>query len=138
MGSVEDINEVLKGKTLLVYHYMLRKSRPLSVREVQAGLRFKTPSQAFYHLNRLQSVGLIELQKEGYVVKGIYLKHYTVISKLISSRFIFYFVFFAIALLIELLILKPEDFSSYLFSVAIMFLGTLLFLYETIRTILMK
>ncbi|MBO3799961.1 MAG: hypothetical protein FGF52_02745 [Candidatus Brockarchaeota archaeon] len=138
MESIEDIDEVLRGKTLLLYYYMLRKGKPLSIRQVQAGLRFKSPSQTFYHLNRLQSAGLIELRKEGYVVKRIYLKHYAVISKLIYRRFLFYFVFFATALFTELLILKPESSLSYLFSAIIILLGITFFLYETVKILLIK
>ncbi len=137
MNSMEDIDEVLKGKTLLVYRYLLSKGRPLSVKQVQAGVRL-SPSETFNHLNRLQSAGLIELRKEGYAVKRIYLKHYVEFSKLIFRRFLFYFIFFTIALFIELLIMKPEDFLSYLFSTIILFLGVVFFLYELLRILMIR
>lgn len=133
----KDLDEVLKGQTLVVYRYLLDKGKPLSVRQVQTGARLRSPSLAFYHLSKLQEAGLIELQKEGYVVKKVYLKHYIKLSRLLVPRFFFYFVFFASAFCIELFILRPEQITqSYLFSLLVLFFGAALFLYETVRILL--
>ncbi|MEM4726872.1 MAG: hypothetical protein QXD04_01275, partial [Candidatus Bathyarchaeia archaeon] len=55
------IESELKGKTLLVYMYLLKTNRPsIGVREVQRALKFSSPSVAAYHLNKLEELGLVE------------------------------------------------------------------------------
>ncbi|MEM1558052.1 MAG: ArsR family transcriptional regulator [Thermoproteota archaeon] len=133
----EDIDDILKGQTLQVYRYLLDKGKPVSVRQVQAGVRLKSPSLAFYHLSKLQEAGLIKLQRNGYVVKKVYLKHYIKFSKLLIPRFFFYFIFFTLAFCIDLLLLRPEQITrDYTFSLLILFLGAVFFLYETVRIFL--
>jgi len=136
---MEDLEDVLKGQTLSVYRYLLENRKPLSVRQVQSGMDFKSPSLAFYHLNKLQSAGLVELHQEGYVVKKVYLRHYVRLSRFLIPRYAFYFVFFALAFFLELLVLRPDPLTrEYLFALAILFLGSLFFLYESVRIFLME
>lgn len=53
-------NVLLSGSTLRVYLFMVRENRPVGVREVQRTLKFKSPSTAAYHLNKLLELGLVE------------------------------------------------------------------------------
>ncbi len=57
----EIIAAELKGKTLLVYMYLLRSNDPdVGVREVQRSLGFSSPSVSSYHLNKLRELGLVD------------------------------------------------------------------------------
>jgi len=54
LSEDEVIAAELKGKTLLVYMYLLRSTEPtVGVREVQRSLGFSSPSVSSYHLNKL-------------------------------------------------------------------------------------
>ncbi len=68
-GEARDPLRVLGGTGLRVYMYMLRRSRPVGVREVQRALGFRSPSTARHHLERLVELGLAERTSEGYRAK---------------------------------------------------------------------
>src|SRR5208337_4048656 len=56
----------LKGKTLLVYWYLLQRStHSVGVREVQRALKFSSPSIAVHHLQKLQDLGLVDKSGTG-------------------------------------------------------------------------
>lgn len=56
----------LRGNTLLVYWYLLRKGKgSAGVREVQRALDFSSPSSASYHLEKLQGLGLVSKDPGG-------------------------------------------------------------------------
>jgi DNA-binding transcriptional ArsR family regulator len=89
----------LRGKAWKVYWYMLKSGKPLSVREVQRGLRFSSPSVASHHLEQLRTLGLIQKQEAGghYVlvneVKIGVLRHYVRLGRLLFPRYFFYALF---------------------------------------------
>jgi len=62
----ERISSELKGNTLLVYWYLLKKGRgSCGVREVQRVLGFSSPSSASYHLEKLRELGLVSKDHSG-------------------------------------------------------------------------
>ena len=64
----EDIGKVereLKGKTLQVYVYMLKKKEPVGVREIQRDLNFSSPSVANYHIEKLVSLNVVSQDEYG-------------------------------------------------------------------------
>ncbi len=64
----EDTGKVereLKGKTLQVYIYMLRKKEPVGVREIQRDLNFSSPSVANYHIEKLVGLNLVSRDEYG-------------------------------------------------------------------------
>ncbi|MEM3629743.1 MAG: hypothetical protein QXE06_10310, partial [Candidatus Bathyarchaeia archaeon] len=65
------LESTLKGKTLLVYWYILQQpSRTVGVREVQKALKFSSPSIAVHHLEKLEDLGLISKKPTGeYILK---------------------------------------------------------------------
>jgi predicted DNA-binding transcriptional regulator len=68
MDEREDTGRVereLKGKTLQVYVYMLKKKDPVGVREIQRDLQFSSPSVANYHLEKLISLNLVSQDEYG-------------------------------------------------------------------------
>ena len=50
----------LQGKTLEVYLLLLEKGTELGVREVQRELEYSSPNLAYYHLNKLHGMGIVE------------------------------------------------------------------------------
>ncbi|MHA2296979.1 MAG: helix-turn-helix domain-containing protein [Candidatus Hodarchaeales archaeon] len=58
--SDEEIISSLKGKTLQVYWFMLRRGQEIGVRELQRELDFSSPSVASYHLEKLRNLELVE------------------------------------------------------------------------------
>jgi predicted DNA-binding transcriptional regulator len=64
----EDTGKVereLKGKTLQVYVYMLKKKEPVGVREIQRDLNFSSPSVANYHIEKLVSLNVVSQDEYG-------------------------------------------------------------------------
>jgi hypothetical protein len=101
----------LKGKTLLVYMYMLKKpGNPVGVREVQRKLNFSSPSVSSYHLNKLLDLGLVEnIYGDYQVVREIkvgVLRHFVTFAGVMLPRFLFYAVLVT-TMLITYLIQNP-------------------------------
>ena len=104
------IESNLKGKTLLVYWYMLRQPDfKAGVREIQRSLGFSSPSIAVHHLNKLMDLGLAKKTKTGeYVlvqeVKVGILRFFARIGRFLIPRYLFYSVFFTTALVLYILL----------------------------------
>ncbi len=70
----------LSGTALRVYLYLYRLNKPVSPRELQRAMGFRSVSTAYHHLERLAQLGLVEKKGEGYVAKkprgllGIYVR----------------------------------------------------------------
>jgi hypothetical protein len=89
----------LKGNTLRVYIYALKKRR-VGVREVQRSLHMSNPSLAQYHLNKLKDLGLL-VDKDGEYeivneVNVSIMRDFLRVGTLIVPRFVFYAVFFSV------------------------------------------
>jgi predicted DNA-binding transcriptional regulator len=95
----EKVQADLKGNTLRVYIYALKK-RKVGVREVQRSLRLSNPSLAQYHLNKLKEMGLVKENGSEYEivneVKVDIMRDFLRVGTLIVPRFVFYAVFFTI------------------------------------------
>ena len=104
------IESQLKGKTLLVYWYMLRASgSTVGVREVQRSLGFSSPSIAAYHLERLVSLSLVEKSMIGeyYLTQQVkvgLLKFFTRLGRFLVPRYLFYSVLFTTMLIVYLVV----------------------------------
>jgi len=89
----------LKGNTLLVYLYLVRHRNPVGAREVQRKLGFSSPTLAAYHLEKLETLGLVRKEQEGYVltkeVKIGALSQVVKFGSLVLPRYIFYTVLFS-------------------------------------------
>jgi len=89
----------LKGNTLRVYVYALKKRR-VGVREVQRALLLSNPSLAQYHLNKLRELGLLKEEGGDYEVanevKVDLMRDFLRVGTLIVPRFVFYAVFFTV------------------------------------------
>jgi hypothetical protein len=111
MSNDAILESELKGKTLLVYMYMLRNpGNPVGVREVQRKLNFSSPSVSSYHLNKLLDLGLVEnIYGDYQVVREIkvgVLRHFVTFAGVMLPRFLFYAVLVT-TMLITYLIQNP-------------------------------
>ncbi len=113
---------------------MLKTNKPIGIREVQRALKLSSPSVAQYHLTKLEQAGLVKKDTGNYVVNRVLLDSFIKVNRFLIPRYLFYLVFSAVILLLELTILKPTVFSSYFFFyVTATFVFLLIFCYETVR-----
>jgi DNA-binding transcriptional ArsR family regulator len=91
----------IKGTTLEVYFYLLRKKSSAGVREIQRGLNLSSPSVSSYHLEKLENLGVIRKNRFGNyeISKKIdigALKHFIIVRNFTLPRFFFYAVFISV------------------------------------------
>jgi len=100
----EDRRQGLEGTALRIYAYLLRNG-PAGPREVARALSLSSPSLAYYHLKRLEELGLVSRLPDGrYRVTGTAsIEGYVVIGKWLVPRFLAYSAFFAGLLGVEVL-----------------------------------
>jgi len=134
----EDTGKVereLKGKTLQVYVYMLKKKEPVGVREIQRDLNFSSPSVANYHIEKLVSLNVVSQDEYG----RYFLSQKAQISVLESfvnvggrtiPRMSFFAAFFT-TLLVAYVILNLQSLSIHAVGFAIA--GATAFWFETVR-----
>jgi predicted DNA-binding transcriptional regulator len=129
----------LKGKTLLVYWYLLERStRSVGVREVQRALKFSSPSIAVHHLQKLQDLGLVEKRGTGeYVlveeVKVGILRLFTRMGRFMVPRYLFYSVLFTSMLATYLILASIGQTTPSFYVVTFGLLASLIFWVETVR-----
>jgi hypothetical protein len=129
----------LKGKTLLVYWYLIQQpTHTAGVREVQRNLGFSSPSIAVHHLEKLQDLGLIQKRGTGeYVleeeVKVGILRFFMHMGRFIVPRYLFYSVLFSTMLATYLtLCLVGQVFPSF-YAMTFGLIATIIFWFETVR-----
>lgn len=133
------IESELKGKTLIVYWYMLRSSGSnVGVREIQRALKFSSPSVAAHHLDKLVGLGIVDKTGTGeyYLTQEVkvgLLRFFTRLGRFMIPRYFFYSVWFTTMLAVYLVV-YPHDGSIHN-VVAVMFgcLGALILWLETAR-----
>jgi DNA-binding transcriptional ArsR family regulator len=90
------VNMELAGNTLIVYAYVVGEDRPVGTREVMRGANLSSPSVAHRHLQKLETMGLIEKNEYGeYVIKektGVSVHVW--VGKSLVPRLMFYSFFF--------------------------------------------
>jgi predicted DNA-binding transcriptional regulator len=132
--SSEDVEDVLKGLTLRVYHYVLKNKKETGIREVQRALKLSSPTLAVYHLEKLEQAGLIKKGATGYVVDKVYLRNLVRLKRLLVPRYFFYALFFVLAVVVELVFFRPVVFSrEYVFAFIVTCVAAVSYTYETIK-----
>ncbi len=127
--------ETLRGLTLKVYLFVLKRRKPVGVREVQRGLELSSPSLASYHLAKLEESGFLKREGSGYVVNKLVIGEMIRLGSILLPRYLFYATFFTVSLAIQLTLFKPHVLtSSYFFSTLLIFVSALIFCYETVKT----
>lgn len=132
--SSEDVEDVLKGLTLKVYHYVLKNKKETGIREVQRALKLSSPTLAVYHLDKLEEAGLIKKGASGYVADRVYLRNLVRLRRLLVPRYFFYALFFVLAVVVELVFFRPVIFSrEYVFAFIVTCVAAVSYVYETIK-----
>jgi predicted DNA-binding transcriptional regulator len=57
----------LSGSSLNVYMLLLKNRKPLTIREIQRMLGFKSPNSVRHHIDRLMSLGFVKRTRYGYI-----------------------------------------------------------------------
>lgn len=126
--------DILHGTTLDVYRFILKKGKPVGVREVQRALNLSSPSIAVYHLSKLEDHKLVKRENGNYVIDRILLEDNVRISSFIVPKYLFYSIISVIFLLIELTVFIPATLTGdYFFFTLTTAILSYFFCYETIR-----
>jgi hypothetical protein len=129
----------LKGKTLLVYWYLLQRStHSVGVREVQRALKFSSPSIVVHHLQKLQDLGLVDKRDTGEYwlmeeVKVGILRLFTRMGRFMVPRYLFYSVLFTTMLATYLTLTIIGQTTPSFYAVTFGLVATLIFWVETVR-----
>lgn len=129
------IEDQLKGKTLQVYMYMVKRKEPVGVREVQRDLEFSSPSVATYHIDKLVQLSLVSQDEYGryYVLQKVQvgvLQAFVNIGGIAVPRLSFFAAFFT-TMLIAYLVVSFDDLD--IFAIGFAVAGAVAFWIETIR-----
>jgi hypothetical protein len=133
------LESMLKGKTLIVYWYMLQQpSHAVGVREVQRSLGFSSPSIAVHHLEKLHDLGLIQKKATSdYVleeeVKVGILKFFTRMGRYLVPRYLFYSLLFSTMLASYLGLCFWVQIAPSFYATMFALIATILFWLETFR-----
>jgi DNA-binding transcriptional ArsR family regulator len=129
----------LKGKTLLVYWYLIQQSsHAAGAREVQRALRFSSPSIAVHHLEKLQDLGLVDKRGTGdYVlmeeVKVGILRFFMRMGRFVVPRYLFYSVLLSTMLATYVVLCVVSQVYPSFYAIVFGAVGSFLFWFETIR-----
>jgi hypothetical protein len=133
------LESALKGKTLLVYWYLLQQpTHTVGVREVQRSLGFSSPSIAVHHLEKLQDLGLIQKKGTGeYVLEeevkiGI-LRFFTRMGHFLVPRYLFYSVLFSTMLTAYLILCILSQLIPNFYTMMFGLIAVIIFWIETFR-----
>ena len=109
-----DDNEELEGTTLKVYLYVVKEGKPVGPRDVMRGANLSSPSVAYRHLQKLESLGLLQKDVYGeYAVKEkANIKGHMWIGKNLVPRLIFFSFFFIGILSAEIAIIAIRFFVN--------------------------
>jgi hypothetical protein len=136
--SDDELVELIKGKTLSVYWYMLRHPQPMTAREIQRGADLSSPSLSMHHLERLRQYGLVDKDVHGQYtvardVRVGMLNQFMGKGRFLVPRFLFYATFYTslTAALGTLLIWYMDWFSVML--IALLVSACAVLWYETIK-----
>lgn len=134
MGS-DRADDILRGTTLEVYRYLLKKGKPVGTREVQRALQLSSPSLAVYHLSKLEDAGLLKRQDGDYVVDRVILEDSVKISRFVVPRYLFYAIFAVGALIVYLAFFTPSTITSgFFFAAVVIAVCAVAFCFETVRS----
>lgn len=134
----EVIESELKGKTLLVYMYILRADKSsVGVREVQRALNFSSPSVSAYHLNKLKDLGLVESIRGDYSlireVKVGVLRQFVTLGGIMLPRYLFYAVLMTTMLVTYVLQFPMESTRQNITTLIMGTVPVIILWYETVR-----
>ncbi len=93
----------LSKTSLKIYMYLLARNEPVGPREIARELGLSSPSLAYYHLKRLEELGLIRREDRGYIaLPGLRMEGYIAIGRRLVPRLILYSFIYLGLLLVEI------------------------------------
>ncbi len=97
----------LEGITLSVYLYVVKQGKPVGPREVMKGANLSSPSVAYRHLEKLETLGLLQKNEHGeYTAKGkAHVKGYAWVGRRLMPKMLIYAIVFLGILIVELVVL---------------------------------
>jgi len=97
----------LEGITLSVYLYVVKQGKPVGPREVMKGANLSSPSVAYRHLEKLETLGVLQKNEHGeYTAKGkAHVKGYAWVGRRIMPKMLIYAIVFLGILIVELIVL---------------------------------
>jgi hypothetical protein len=104
--------EALDGKTLSIYSYLVKEGKPVGPREVMRATNLSSPSVAYWHLQKLESIGLVQKNSYGeYTIKEkVGVSGHLWIGNKLVPRLICYSLFFLGVVATELLLICSQFF----------------------------
>ncbi len=137
-GEEADYGEILKGKTLAVYFFLLEHKRPLRIAEIQRGTSLSSLSLVSYHLNKLLKGGLIEEDPLGgfsvsKVIRVGVVRFFVGSGRLLLPRQMFYALFVTGFLVTSIFFLDWVFSSTFLLLIFILAITACIFWFETIQ-----
>jgi len=131
---VGESKDVLRGLTLKVYKFILKKDKPVGIREVQRALKLSSPTLALYHINKLEEAGFIKKELNGFVADRIILENLIRLRRVLIPRNFFYTVFFVTSLIFLAVFLRPPILTrEYIFALGVASVAAATSIYETIK-----
>jgi len=133
------LESALKGKTLLVYWFLLQQpEHTVGIRQVQRALGFSSPSIAVHHLGKLEDLGLVRKKMTGeYVleqeVKVGILRFFTRMGRFLVPRYLFYSVLFSTMLTAYLTLCTFGQIAPSFYAVMFGLIASFIFWVETVR-----
>lgn len=131
----DTIEGALKGKTLQVYLYLLKRDEPVGVRDIQRDLNFSSPSVASYHLEKLMALNLVAKDEYGryYITRkaeiGL-LESFVRVLGYTIPRLTFFAIFFT-TLLVTYIVINNSSLNIHALIFAV--IASIAFWFETIR-----
>lgn len=97
----------LRGVTLKVYLYVVKKNGPVGPREVMRGANLSSPSVAYRHLQKLETMGLLTKNEWGnYIVKEkVAIRGYVWVGRILVPNPLLYSIIFLGILITEFVVL---------------------------------
>jgi hypothetical protein len=127
----------LTGTTLKVYRLLYREGKPLGLFEIQKRASLSSPSVARYHLDKLLNQGLVSEKDGGFFVERAVFENMIRIRRALIPLQTTFVIFFGTTLAGLFLIFRPATISSlFLAAVAINLAALVVFLYQTIDTMI--
>jgi hypothetical protein len=133
------IESKMRGKTLLVYWYLLGSSSSrVGVREVQRSLGFSSPSVAAHHLNKLLDLRLVDKSTAGeyFLIEAVdvgILRFFTRLGRFLVPRYLFYSVLLTTMLIIYLIFCGWQGYIPNLFALIFGSIACVILWFETLK-----
>ncbi|MFX0014137.1 MAG: hypothetical protein ACFFB2_06580 [Promethearchaeota archaeon] len=126
-------NEILKGKTLQIYWYLLKQGNS-GIREIQKELDLPSPSSVSYHINKLVQVDLVSQDQTGkYFIKEEVDTGIIGLRRRLIPRFMGYLSFYLVIMIVFTIIVLFKGDTPLLVEILFVIfslVGILIFIFE--------